>query len=100
MKYLRRLLMLIGLYDDPFFWYDGGFPKAWAYGPLPPCYNPPYYRVDTIVSVETLVYSIPDSKLVWTGLSKTMNPSEVDHFVRELVSGAVKEMKKTGFFPS
>jgi len=89
-----------GLYDDPFFWYDGPFVRQWGYGPWFSPYDLPYYQVDTIVSVETLVYSVPDSKLVWTGLSKTMNPSEVDRFVKELVSGAVKEMKKTGFFPS
>jgi hypothetical protein len=78
-----------GVYYDPFIgpWGAG----AWPY------YDPGYYRVDTVVSVETLVYSIPDSKLLWAGLSKTMNPDEVDDFVEDLVKGAVKEMRKTGF---
>jgi hypothetical protein len=78
-----------GPYYDPFY---SGFG-----GPFPPSYyDPGYYVVDTIVSVETLVYSVPDTKLLWAGLSKTMNPSEVDDFVKDLVSEAVHEMNKTG----
>jgi hypothetical protein len=50
--------------------------------------------------VETSVYEMPESKLVWAGLSKTMNPDHVDHFVRGLVKEAMKEMRKTGFLPS
>ena len=86
-----------GPYYDPFFWYDGAFigPGGWG-GAWPPYYDPGYYRVDTIVSVETLVYSVPDQKLVWAGLSKTMNPPEVDRFVKELAKETVEEMKKTG----
>jgi hypothetical protein len=69
-----------GTFYDPFFWYGDVF-------------------VYEVVSVETLVYSVPESKLVWAGLSKTMNPDDVDDFIEDLVEGAVKHMKKTGFFP-
>ncbi len=89
-----------GSYYDPFYWYDGVFIGRWGYASWPPYYDAGYYRVDEVVSVETLIYSVPDSKLVWTGLSRTMNPDEVDNFVKELVAGAVKEMKKTGFLPA
>jgi hypothetical protein len=83
-----------GPYYDPFLWYGGVYrgPAFYGYG----YYDPGYYRVDTIVSVETLLYSVPDSHLLWAGLSKTMNPSEVDDFVKDLVSETVKEMHKTG----
>ena len=53
-------------------------------------------RTDTIVIVETLVYSLKQNKLVWAGESKTTNPSKVDAFVREVAAGAGKEMKKAG----
>jgi len=51
---------------------------------------------DTIVSVETLVYSVNQDKLVWAGMSETTNPSKVDAFIKELSTGAIKEMKKAG----
>ena len=35
-------------------------------------------------------------KLLWEGLSKTMNPSKVKGFVEELVSQTVKKLKETG----
>jgi tRNA-dihydrouridine synthase len=53
-------------------------------------------RTDTIVSVETLVYSLKQNKLVWAGQSKTTNPSRIDAFVKEVAAGAGKEMKKLG----
>lgn len=53
-------------------------------------------HINTIVSVETLVYSLKQNKLLWGGRSRTTNPSEVDAFVREIASAAVKEMKKAG----
>jgi hypothetical protein len=53
-------------------------------------------RTDTIVTVETLVYSLKQNKLIWAGQSKTTNPSKIDEFVRELATGAANEMKKVG----
>ena len=53
-------------------------------------------RTDTIVVVETLVYSMKQNKLVWAGQSRTTNPSKIDAFVKEVAAGAGKEMKKAG----
>jgi hypothetical protein len=53
-------------------------------------------RTNTIVTVETLVYSLPQNKLIWAGQSNTTNPSKVDAFVRELATTARQEMKKAG----
>jgi hypothetical protein len=53
-------------------------------------------RTDTIVIVETLVYSLKQNKLVWAGQSNTTNPSKIDAFVKEVAAGAGKEMKKAG----
>ena len=55
-------------------------------------------RTDTIVIVETLVYSLKQNKLVWAGESRTTNPSQVDAFVKEVAAAAGKEMKKLGLF--
>jgi len=53
-------------------------------------------RTNTIVTVETLVYSMKQNKLVWGGQTKTTNPSKVDAFVKEIADAVAKEMKKQG----
>lgn len=53
-------------------------------------------RTNTIVTVETLVYSLPQNKLIWAGQSNTTNPAKVDTFVRELATAARREMTKAG----
>jgi hypothetical protein len=52
--------------------------------------------VDTILVVETLVYSLPQDKLVWASQSQTMNPSEVGPFIRELSTKVGTEMENQG----
>jgi hypothetical protein len=53
-------------------------------------------HTNTIVTVETLVYSIPQNKLIWAGQSNTTNPTKVDSFVKELATAARREMVKAG----
>ena len=47
----------------------------------------------TIV-VETLVYNVTTDKLVWAATSETRDPKTLQDFVKDLVKGAVSEMKK------
>jgi hypothetical protein len=49
---------------------------------------------NTIVSVETLVYSLKQNKLLWSGRSKTTNPENVEKMVQELSAATAKELKK------
>jgi len=99
-SYIPGSVWYPGFSYDPFFWRDGAFVGPWGFGgPWPTYYDSGYYLVNTIVSVETLVYSVPNSKLLWSGLSRTMNPSKVDDFVEDLVAAVVKEMRKTGLVP-
>ncbi|HYR83253.1 MAG TPA: hypothetical protein VE422_04160 [Terriglobia bacterium] len=89
-----------GPYYDRFWWRHGTFFGPGFGGPWPPYYDSGYFQIDTIVSVDTQVYSVSDSKLLWTGLSRTMNPSKIDSFVKDLVSKTVKELKGTGMVPA
>jgi hypothetical protein len=73
------------------FW--GGGYYGWGWGGV---YDPGYLRTDTIVTVEILVYSLPQNKLVWAGQSETTNPSKVGPFIKELTEKAAAEMKKQG----
>jgi hypothetical protein len=53
---------------------------------------------DTVLIVETLVYSLEQNKLIWSGRSKTTNPDDVGKFVRELAESAAWEINKAGVF--
>jgi hypothetical protein len=81
-------------YGSPYygsFWGGGYYGYGWG-----GVYDPGYLRTDTIVAVETLVYSLEQDKLVWAGRSSTTNPSNAGAFIKELAAGAADEMKKQG----
>ena len=59
-------------------------------------YDPGYIRSETVLHIETLVYSLEQNKLIWAGQSKTTNPDSVDALVKELVGQVAGEMKKAG----
>ena len=71
----------------PGFW-GGGWGGGWG--------GDGYLRTDTILIVETLVYSLQQNKLVWASQSQTMNPTQVGSFVRELSKTLGTEMEKQG----
>ncbi len=75
--------------------YYPSFYGYWGYG-WTAMYQPGQIRSDTIVSIETLLYSIQEDKLLWAGLSKTTNPENIPKFINELVNEAGKEIRKTG----
>ena len=76
----------------------GGFGPYWGYG-WGAVQEPGYLTTDTIVSVETLVYSLTSDKLLWAGTSRTTNPGNLDAFVQEVAAAAAKEMQKQGLLP-
>jgi len=51
---------------------------------------------DTVVVVETTIYSIPRDLLLWAAVTETRNPGELQRVVADLVKGSVKEMQKQG----
>jgi len=75
------------------FW--GGY---WGYG-WGYAYSPGYLSVDKIVKVETLVYSLEQDLLVWAGISRTVDPTQVDSFISELANAVASQMEKDGLLP-
>lgn len=73
------------------FWGPGYW--GWGWGGV---YSPGYLKTDTVVTVEILVYSLEQDKLLWAGQSETTNPSKVGPFIKELTAKAAAEMKKQG----
>ena len=59
--------------------------------------SPGYYDVDKNYTVETTVYSINPDKLVWTGMTSSVNPSNLKKTVNEIADVVTAQMKKDGF---
>lgn len=76
----------------PYSMYWGGY---YGYG-----WGMPWYGADirtyTVVSVETLVYSLRQNKLVWGGQSTSTNPPSVDRLVHDTATKVVKELGRQG----
>jgi len=63
-------------------------------------YQPGTLRTDTLVSVETLVYSLPaeqPSQLLWASTSRTTNPGNLNALVREVAAATGRAMQREGF---
>ena len=51
---------------------------------------------DTVITVESLIFSVPQNKLLWAGVSETRNPKTLQKFVEDLVKESVKQLQKQG----
>jgi hypothetical protein len=77
--------------------YYGGYGRFYGYGAG--MYSTPgYYQEDKNYYVETAVYSISPNKLLWTGTTKTVNPSKMDKTITEIADAVGDQMKKDGFY--
>jgi hypothetical protein len=73
------------VYDDFWGYWGSVYTTRWAEG---------YEERDTAIRVETLVYDVPRSKLVWSGVSNTKNPGSVRNLVLGVADAVGKQMKK------
>jgi hypothetical protein len=71
-------------YSGPMF---GGWGSAWSAAEI---------RTDTIIIVETLVYSLPKNKLVWAGQSKTTNPANLNRLIEKTAEQVADELVRQG----
>jgi len=53
-------------------------------------------QTDTEVTVETLVYSLTQDKLLWAGTSRTSNPEGVQSLINEVADAVSSQMSKQG----
>ena len=78
-------------------WSSGYYPSFWGYygyGWSSAYVTPLGGRDTTTITVETLVYDLTRDQLVWAATSETKDPKNLQDFVKDLVKGAVNEMKK------
>ena len=76
--------------------YYGGYGRYYGYG-AGYYGSSGYYTTDKNYYVETTVYSVNPDKLLWTGTTKTINPSKVEKMVNEIADVVTDKMKKEGF---
>ena len=53
-------------------------------------------QTDTVVTVETLVYSLRQDKLLWAGTSRTSNPEGVQSLIYEIADAVARQLSKQG----
>ena len=53
-------------------------------------------RQETVVVVETTIYSVPRNTLLWAGVSETKNPKSLAKSIEDLAGETVKELQKVG----
>ena len=72
--------------------YYGSFWGYYGYG-WNSVYDPGYVRDDRVISLETLIFSVPKNVLLWAGMSETENPKNAAAVVAEVVKEAAKEIR-------
>lgn len=76
----------------PYGSYWGGY-IGYGWGGM---YDPGYVTTKTVITVETLLYSLKQDKLIWAGTSETTDPQGITSFVRELTKYVASSMQKDG----
>jgi hypothetical protein len=56
-----------------------------------------YYANTKVYTVETIVFSILQDKIIWTGVTKSTNPDGVAKMTEEVANVVYKKMLKQGF---
>jgi len=69
--------------------FDGYWGMAW-----PGAYDPGYLSTETIVRVETNVFSLADNKLVWSALSKTVDPNTLRSAIDDVTKVVANALEK------
>jgi hypothetical protein len=87
--YSRSNISMYPLYYNTFSSY---YYRNWGYYS-----SPGYYATTKTYTVETNVFSIKEDKIIWTGITKTTDPSGVDKMTEEIGKAVFNEMVKEGF---
>jgi hypothetical protein len=75
--------------------YYGGFGSYYGYG-WQTTFSTGSVRTDTVVAVETLIYSLKDDKLLWAGTSHTTNPDNLSELVTQVADAVAKQAARQG----
>jgi hypothetical protein len=76
--------------------YYGGF-GPYYFNSWSTFYSPGYYTTDKIYNVETNVYSFKQDKLIWSGITSTVNPAKTEKMFSEISDVVAAKMRGEGF---
>lgn len=82
----QQLEAVPGTFDAYWGYWGGGY---WG-GPGWGAYSPGYLYTETIYKIETAAYSLRDGRLVWSAVTRTVDPTNADEMVEQttqLVAG-------------
>jgi len=57
-------------------------------------YEPGYMTNDTVVTLESNVYSVSRDELIWSSRSDTVSPESVNKLMQSMVDATAREMRK------
>jgi hypothetical protein len=82
----------------PSMWVSPNYGTLWGYYGYgwTAVFVPGSQRQQTVVVVESTVYSLPRNQLLWAAVTETTNPRDLRAFVAELAKTSVEEMQKQG----
>ena len=85
-------------YGGPMYsgYWGGYYGYGWGASYNPPTMSGGEIRTDTIVIVETLIYSLKQNKLVWGGQSSSTNPPNLADLIGTLAAAVAEELEKQG----
>jgi hypothetical protein len=83
---------------SPSTWVSSSYTEFWGYYGYgwSSVYVPGHVDRNTVVIIETTIYSVPRNALLWAGISETRNPEQLGPAVAELAEECVKELHKVG----
>jgi len=73
----------------PYGTFDGYYDWAGA-----AVYAPGYLQTDTVVHVVSNLYSLDQSKLIWSGVSQTFDPASTKSFMNDVSKAVAKSLEK------
>ena len=82
----------ISMYPAYYRNFSGYYFRNWGYFS-----DPGYYSTTKTYTVETNVFSIKEDKIIWSGITKTTDPSGVTKMTDEIGKVVFNEMVKEGF---
>jgi hypothetical protein len=79
--------------------YSGGYWGHYGYGGGVVMYDPGTVRTDTILKLQINIYSLAEGKLLWSGVSRTLNPSKIEKLVGDVANAVREDLSDRGLAP-
>jgi len=88
----KRTTYTSGTWTSPYY---GSFWSYYGYG-WGSVYIPGTSSRETIVTVESLIFSVPRNTLLWAAVTESEEPKTLAAYMKELVSASVEQLHKQG----